>query len=962
MLFHTLKTERGGTMAADGYLNFDTRLSTKGFEKGIEYILKALGVFEKSIKNLGNAIGSISEIKITADASDAQRAAEGAEADIQALDGMKADVEIVPDVSEIDSILSDFRAEMEKIEDTSEDTDDDILDHTEKTQKKIRSEYAETSERAMDSYENTLSSIRSTVGKIAGVAAAAFAADKIIDFGKQAVELASDMQEVQNVVDTAFGDMAYKMEEFADGSIKQFGISKLSAKQTGSTFAAMASGMGIAQDSATDMAVTLTGLSADMASFYNVEQDVASTALKSVFTGETETLKQFGIVMTEANLEAYALSQGITKSYQAMTQAEKVQLRYNYVMAQTALAQGDFAKTSGGWANQTRILSEQWKELSGIIGNVIMNVALPVVQALNSALSALIGYASEAYNALAEFMGWEAVKSSAAGIVTEISGSVDEQNALTDAVNDTAAAQENALAGFDKINKLSDSSGGASSAGTSAPSVSSAVPVTLDADTKGAESSLTEFRDTAFGIAEEVRGYLTSNFGASWAGIWNGLKTETAQLYLTMSTIFSNIRSLGEPLKTYFMTDFTVSLQTAFATIGTIVVGLFDTFNLVFSDIWNLAVFPALSSFITLGLPVLTQFHTSMIETLGVLFTEAKQIFDMLWIDAVQPVLTLIGGIWNDLMLLIADAWAKWGDPIFDGIKTAITTTGDLFENIWKTVLKPVWDTIMDVVDEVWTEHLKPLAEKFLDFVGTLIDGALQIYNEFIAPLVDWFVDVFGPPIAGVFSFLVETIGGAIGDVLDIAGSIIDALSGLIDFVVGIFTGDWEKAWQGIKDFFGAIWDGLVGIVKAPINLIIDLVNGLTGAIEGGLNWIIDGINMLSFDIPDWVPLVGGETFGFDIDPVDIPEIPRLATGTVIPANYGEFLAVLGDNKREAEVVAPLSTIEQAVRNATGDSNGGGDINLTVNLDGKTVYKTVIRRNNESIRMTGKNPLAPKAT
>ena len=153
---------------------------------------------------------------------------------------------------------------------------------------------------------------------------------------------------------------------------------------------AMAAGMGLANDSASDMAVALTGLSADMASFHNVGH--ASTALKSIFTGETETLKQFGIVMTDANLQAYALSKGITKSTVDMSQAEKVQLRYNYVMSQTALAQGDFAKTSDSWANQTRILSEQWKEFGATIGTVLMNVLLPAVKAINSLLSQLIAY------------------------------------------------------------------------------------------------------------------------------------------------------------------------------------------------------------------------------------------------------------------------------------------------------------------------------------------------------------------------------------------------------------------------------------------------------------------------------------------------------------------------------------------------------------------------------------------
>ncbi len=331
-----------------------------------------------------------------------------------------------------------------------------------------------------DGFTKGLDSMKKMLGELAAAVGLAYSAKALVDFGRQSVELASDMQEVQNVVDTAFGAMAYKMEDFAESSITQYGISKLAAKQTGSTFAAMASGMQLPLETASDMSIALTGLSADMASFYNVQQDAASTALKSVFTGETETLKQFGIVMTEANLNAFAMSQGINKTVREMTEAEKVMLRYQYVMQATALAQGDFAKTSGGWANQMRILSEQWKEFSTIVGNVILNVALPAVRHLNDALSKLITHANNAYHALAEFMGWGGESpltiASQYGDAAKVSiaGAADEQNALTDAIEATAKAQENSLAGFDKINKLSGS------AQVSAPeTVSPSVPVTV---------------------------------------------------------------------------------------------------------------------------------------------------------------------------------------------------------------------------------------------------------------------------------------------------------------------------------------------------------------------------------------------------------------------------------------------------------------------------------------------------
>lgn len=831
-------------------------------------------------------------------------------------------------------------------------------------------------------FEDGISGLKTALSKFAKVVAAAVSVKTIVEFSKEAIEVASDLQEVQNVVDTAFGDMSYKMEDFADTAITQFGISRLAAKQTGSTFMAMASGMGISSDSASDMAIALTGLSADMASFYNVEQDVASTALKSVFTGETETLKQFGIVMTEANLEAYALSQGISKSISEMTQAEKVQLRYNYVMQQTTLAQGDFAKTSSSWANQTRILSEQWTEFSSVVGSAIMNVALPVVQALNEALAQLITWANAAYNALAEFFGWEKLQSSsgstiasdAASTADSIESAADSQSDLTDAVNETAEAQENVLAGFDKINKLSDSSSDSSSDSDSDSSVSTVSPIstsvstattetlTVDADTSSALKKLNELKKV-FG---KLKKYIQKTFGGSWKDIWSGLKSETIELFTTLSGIFDDICSLGEPLKEYFAGDFTTFLATCFSALGNIVVGLFDTFNKVFADIWNVAVFPLLQNFTEVVLPFLTQFATQAVLTVGTIFDELKTLFDIFWSEAVVPIMSLLVEIWNDCWESIAAFWDKWGEPIFEKFREAITSTSDTLQNIWNTVIKPCFDAIMAKADEIWTDHLKPLVDNFLDFVGTFVDGALDIYNGFILPVVDWLVDTFGPIVSKVFNTAVDVIGDAIGNIVDVVDGIITALKGVVNFVAGVFTGDWGRAWNGVKGIFSGIWESISNIVATPINFIIDCINACIGYIVDAVNWIIEKINSVSFDVPDWVPEIGGTTVGFDIPTIDsyyqIPklEVPKLAQGTVVPANYGEFLAVLGDNKREAEVVSPLSTIEQAVRNVT-ENNTTSDINLTLNLDGKQIYKSIIKRNNESIRMTGRNPLGGMA-
>lgn len=819
-------------------------------------------------------------------------------------------------------------------------------------------------EKGTKSLSDMVGDIKPKLKSLAMAVTAAFSVKKLVDFGRQSIETASDLAEVQNVVDTAFGESKQKMEDFADTAVKTYGISKLTAKQTGSNFMAMAAGMGLANDSASDMAMALTGLSADMASFYNVGQDVASTALKSIFTGETETLKQFGIVMTDANLQAYALSKGITKSTADMSQAEKVQLRYNYVMSQTALAQGDFAKTSDSWANQTRILSEQWKEFGATIGTVLMNVLLPVVKAINSLLSQLIALAQGAARALSEAFGFELSNSAdkAQSIVKSTSQAADNYSDIADNAQQAQEAQEGSLASFDQMNKLNDESKSDSTGVSGAGEIMQPSGTSVEVDTGKADKKLSDFFTSVRTQFEKLADYLDKNFKPIFADIWSGLERESIELVQILGGVFSDIKSLSEPLKAYFINDFTPLMQTTFSTLGKIGIGLFDSFNKVFSDIWNVAVFPILQNFLTVGLPLMTDFGTQVWNTLGVLFDNIKEIFDTLWNGVAQPVLNALKTLWCDTWQSISDFWNEWGQPIFDGINEGITTTKNVFLNLWETVLKPVFDKLMDVADSVWTEHLKPLLDEFLDFVGTLITSVLSIYNKAIAPVVNWLVSILGPIVSSVLGKIIKIVGNVISNIIDAVKNIISALKGVVLFIAGVFTGDWKKAWQGVKKIFKGVWDALVDIAKAPINLIIGLINGLTGAVEDALNWIIDGINELSFTTPDWLPGdLGGQTFGFDLSQIDIPEIPKLAQGAVIPPN-SEFLAVLGDQKRGTNIEAPLDTITQAVLQALvsyGGAGGNQKISVTIplTLNGRTITQIVIDDINDYIKRNGRSPI-----
>lgn len=161
------------------------------------------------------------------------------------------------------------------------------------------------------------------------------------------IGLASDLTEVQNVVDVAFGEYRSKIEDFAEVSIQDYGMSELTAKQIASRYQAMGGAIGFAQGEMADMSIELTKLTADMASFYNVSQDAVAEDLESIFTGQTRPLRTYGLDLTQATLQEWAMAQGMEANIATMTQAEKVLLRYNYVLAQTGMAQGDFARTSG---------------------------------------------------------------------------------------------------------------------------------------------------------------------------------------------------------------------------------------------------------------------------------------------------------------------------------------------------------------------------------------------------------------------------------------------------------------------------------------------------------------------------------------------------------------------------------------------------------------------------------------
>lgn len=786
------------------------------------------------------------------------------------------------------------------------------------------------------------SKIKSAFSGVAKFIAGLAIGRAIIGFGRSAIKMASDLQEVQNVVDTAFGSMSYKCEEFAKNAITQFGMSELSAKQTASTYMAMAKGIGMASDQASDMAIELAGLSGDVASFFNISQSEASTKLKSIFTGETETLKDLGVVMTQTNLKQYAMNQGISTNIEQMDQASLTMLRYKFVMDQLSLANGDFAKTSGSWANQVRILQEQWKQLLGIIGNGLVAVFTPVLRALNTMMSKIIQFAQTVSAVISAIFGNKSndQKSAAAIMASDTDQATMAQDNLGNAVDATGkkakktAKEMRSIGGFDELNiiqpKNDTSDSGNSGAGGISASPIAGMDFGLDEepDTSGVKKAV----DKVMGYYNKFTGFLKKNkviISSLLAGMFAGLGTFA--IVKNLGSITAGISNAIGPLKTLF-----TSFQVFFAGISEgsgVMTSLSAVFGTVTASAMLIAVgVAAVTAAVVYLWQTSEQFRNIVIEAvnsigsillnfyesiLQPLFAFLVDIFNTViipiatfladvFVTAVDLLLSVVLSLWNNCLaplvnflvdvLAIAlqgiiDVWTAW-KPVIELIFTAI-------QWIWDTMLKPIVGWIKNTfikTFEKWGDVIKTLMPEiegifqglvtFLVGVFTLdvskcMEGITQIFQSF-----DNFLSkVFSTDWTNSFGYFGNILNGFFATVSGIWESIKRIFSGIIDFVAGVFTGDWSRVWNGVVDIFGGIFDGIAVVCKAPINAVIGIINGA-----------IDAINSISVDVPDWIPVVGGQHWGLDLG-----KLNYLAKGGIVT---GPTLSVIGEAGKEA--VMPL--------------------------------------------------------
>lgn len=389
----------------------------------------------------------------------------------------------------------------------------------------------------------------------------------LANLGKSAIGFGSAITEIENVVDVSFGSMADEAYKFASTAKEQFGLSELAAKQYSGTMMAMMKSSGVAQDAASKMSISLAGLAGDIASFYNIDTDTAFQKIRSGISGEIEPLRQLGINLSVANMEAYALSRGITTSYNAMSQAEKVALRYNYLMSVTGDVQGDFARTSGTWANQVRLLTLNFQSLSAVIGQGLIAGILPAIQALNALMSKLMQAANVFRNFMYVLMG-KKLKGSQSGvsdIVSNLGGietAGDDASSGLDDATSSAKKLKKALSvlPFDQLNQLTDNS---DNSGTASKSLGSGLGDLADSFA-GIQDSL----DEVLTVDETpINKWASKIRKAFLAKDWEGVGTTIADmLNLGMSKVYEVINWKNVAPK---ITEFTDAFTRAFNSLNT---------------------------------------------------------------------------------------------------------------------------------------------------------------------------------------------------------------------------------------------------------------------------------------------------------------------------------------------------------------------------------------------------------
>lgn len=689
--------------------------------------------------------------------------------------------------------------------------------------------------------KQSFNGLGSAVKKIGLLIGGAFAVGKLVQFGKECVELGSDLTEVQNVVDVTFTTMSGKVNEFAKNAMTSAGLSETMAKRYVGTFGAMSKSFGFSESQAYDMSTALTQLTGDVASFYNISQDLAYIKLKSVFTGETETLKDLGVVMTQSALDQYALANGYGKTTSAMTEQEKVALRFAFVQEQLSAASGDFIRTSDSWANQVRVMQLQLQSLKATVGQGLINIFTPILKVINILLGKLATLAN-AFKSFTELITGKKSSGQTSGSGAGLAGTgaiadtadqygqaADNAEKLADATNDNAKATKKAnketknyLSSLDEVHKASSTgssasstpsgsgSGGTGSGGGGLPSSVGSVDYGSLAE---GETALDKISDSAKKLADLLK-KLWKPFQDAWKK--EGKNTINAA-NIALSGIAKLAKSVGKSLVevwtngtgTTMLTTMLRIAQNVLKTIGNIASG--------FADAWSK-----------------NNVGTQIIQNIA---------------DALVVVMQFVEKIAEDTA-----TWAANLDfyPLLESISNLTATFAPILESIGN-VLEWIYKNIV-------LPMLKWLIETGIPTVVNLVSDLAQFFADHQSIVEAFGTALIGAFAAGKIAVLAKSIGGSITTIMDFGKGLIALMTGsggIIGGIKAIATAIGPggifaiavgaciaigvllyKNWDKIKEVAGIVASAVVGFFKTMGEGVSMILSDLKETVTGILNAI----------------------------------------------------------------------------------------------------------------------------
>lgn len=735
----------------------------------------------------------------------------------------------------------------------------------------------------------------------------------------KAITESNAYQEDLNLFTASMGQYAKEAQEYAENVGEIMGIDPAKWMRNQGVFNTLLSGFGSVADRSYLMSKNLTQLGYDISSFFNISVEDAMQKLQSGVSGELEPLRRLGYDLSQAKLEQTALTLGIEKSVSAMTQAEKAELRYYAIMTQVTTAQGDMARSLDAPANQLRIFQAQLTQASRAIGNIF----IPILQKILPIAIAVLRIVRELADAIAKLFHFKLTEIDYSGVGNLASGAEDAAAGFDDA---TSAAKElkKSVMGFDELNILNgNTASGSGSAGVSGgsgfdfelPEYGFLNDVSKQADevTQKLKNALPWILAIGAGLAAWKLGPKLGLDLQKTIGLAVGI---FGALTLVQNILDAIVNGVTEENMTGMIFGMTLAVTGLYVALGPVAGGI----TAIVSGLAVLAV--AFSDAEKSG----WNFQNQMLAIAGIL---AAGVGIGILIGSWIPLLIAMVA---SLLLSITTSTGH-GQELINGVKETLQGFIDFFAGIF------TGDT------ERTAKGIEGIFSGLKGIIGSVIDGI----RDWLNGLLDWIDKKTNGKLKPLITGIKAIVTAVFGNIKQTVGNIIDDIktifSGLIKFISGVFSGDFDKAWEGIKDIFKGIW-----------NTIIDLLNGAINIIIKGINWLIKQMNKISFDVPSWVPFVGGKSIGVNIDYISENVLPRLAKGAVIPAN-DEFLAVLGDQTHGNNIEAPEGLIRKIVRE---ESGGSGEVHVTIVLDsvtGKKLFETVVRENNAVVRATGASPL-----